>query len=325
MRIAPDIQEVRERLASTMLPFEVDEAVELIQEIRALKQKLKAVVLGHNYMAPEVYWGVSDYVGDSLGLSRLAAQTDAELILFNGVHFMAETAKILNPHKTVLIADPAAGCSLAESITGEDIRQLKAQYPGAPVVTYVNCTADAKAETDVCCTSANAVKVVNSLEADTVIFLPDAYLAKNVAKATTKRIIAWDKGKCMVHELYTGEDIKAARRQFADLMVISHPECDTSVTELSDFAGSTSQMEDAISKSSHQNILLITECSMGDNLRSTFPDRRFIATCHTCPHMKKISLPKILHSLQTLTTEVIVPPEIARRARQSVDRMLAIG
>ncbi len=325
MKLTYDHREVQNRLLVTMPSHEVEEAMETIEAIQSLKHKLGAVVLGHNYMTPDVYWGVSDFVGDSLGLSRLAAETDAKIILFNGVHFMAETAKVLNPNKMVLIADPEAGCSLAESINSDDIRALKAQYPGVPVVTYVNCTADAKSETDICCTSSNAVKVVNSLDSDTVIFLPDAYLAKNVAKMTNKKIIAWEKGKCMVHELYRPEDVAAARNQFADLMVVAHPECDTTVTELADFAGSTSQMEGAIERSGKSNILLITECSMGDNLRSQFPGKNFISTCHTCPHMKRITLDKILHSLQTLTFEVLVDVEIARKARSSVERMLKIG
>jgi len=325
MKISLSLDEVKNKLSATLLPYEVDEALELISKIRNLKKERNALVLGHNYMTPEVFWGTSDYIGDSLGLSRLAAEVDSDVILFNGVHFMAETAKILNPSKTVLIADPHAGCSLAESINSEDIRKLKAQYPGVPVVTYVNCTADAKSETDICCTSANAVKVVNSLDSDTVIFLPDAYLAKNVAKASNKRIISWEKGSCMVHELYRSEDVQAVRRQFKDLMVIAHPECDTSVTELADYSGSTSNMEEAIRNSSHQNILLITECGMGDNMRSQFPDKKFISTCHTCPHMKKITLEKILYSLETMTEEVTVPEAIAQKARLAVERMLKIA
>jgi quinolinate synthase len=326
MKISYDPDQVRAQLAATMLPHEIDDAMDRIAAIQRLKREKQAVILGHNYMTPDVYWGVSDFVGDSLGLSRLAAQADAELILFNGVHFMAETAKILNPSKTVLIAAPDAGCSLAESITAEDVRELKKYYPGAPVVTYVNCSAAVKAETDICCTSANAVKVVASLEADTVIFLPDAFLAKNVAKALPhKNIISWERGKCMVHEQYRAEDVQAVRRQWADLLVLAHPECDTSVTSLADFSGSTSQFEGAIKANPAKNILLITECSMGDNLRAVFPERRFISTCHTCPHMKKITLDAILHSLQTMTVEVDVPTEIAEPARLAVERMLAIA
>lgn len=309
-----------------MMPHEVDIALPIIEEIRRLKRSMNVVVLGHNYMTPEVYHGVSDYVGDSLGLSRLAAETDADIILFNGVHFMAETAKVLNPQKKVLIADPEAGCSLAESITADDVRQLRAQYPGVPVVTYVNCTAAVKAETDICCTSANAVKIVQSLPGRQVIFLPDEYLARNVALAVPdKEIISWQKGKCMVHELFTGDDIRHARTQFDELLVISHPECNTDVTAQSDFSGSTSKMEDFIRASDHHNIMLVTECSMSDNLRSTFPDRNFVTTCQTCPHMKKITLQKVLDSLRYLQYEVTVPEEISVRARRAVERMLEVA
>jgi len=308
-----------------MMPHEIDMSLELIEKIRLLKKEMNVVVLGHNYMTPDVFYGVSDFVGDSLGLARKAADTNADIILFNGVHFMAETAKVLNPHKKVLIADPDAGCSLAESITAEDVRGLKAQYPGVPVVTYVNCSAAVKAETDICCTSSNALKVVESLDSESVIFLPDAYLAKNVAQKTDKKIISWEKGKCMVHEQFTPRDIQAARRQYGDLLVVSHPECDTPVTAESDFAGSTSQMEDAIRNSPRKNIMLITECSMADNLRAVFPDRNFVSTCQTCPHMKKITLPKVYEALLYLQYEVEVPQDIIERARKSVERMIAIG
>ena len=315
--------EVKDRLSLTMLPAELDIALPFIEEIRKVKRDKNAVILGHNYMTPDVYWGVSDIVGDSLGLSREAARVEADMILFNGVHFMAETAKILSPDKKVLIADTEAGCSLAESITGEDVRELKRQYPGVPVVTYVNCTAEVKAETDICCTSANASRVVNSLDTDTVLFLPDKYLAGNVQ--TDKRIITWDKGACEVHEQYTGEDIEFARKQYSDLLVISHPECDKPVINASDFSGSTSQMEDAIRRDGRKNILLVTECGMADNLRSVFPERNFISTCHTCPHMKKITLPKILETLKNESPEVIVPEHIAVPARRAVENMLALG
>ncbi len=300
-----------------MMPHELDEAMPIIEEIHRLKKEKNACILGHNYMTPDVFHGVSDYIGDSLGLSRLAAETDADVILFNGVHFMAETAKILNPDKLVLIADPEAGCSLAESITGEDVRKLKAANPGVPVVTYVNCSAEVKAETDICCTSANAVQVVNGLPDDTVIFLPDEYLARNVQQQTDKKIISWEQGKCMVHELYTAEDIEHARRQFEDLVVIS--------TGASDFAGSTSQMENYIRESGKENVMLITECSMGDNLRSIFPDKSFISTCHTCPHMKKITLRKVLDALKNDQFAVEVPEHIRIPAKKAVDAMLAVG
>ena len=326
MNVTKDLTEIRNRLSVTMMPHEVDDAMPIIEEIQRLKREMNVVVLGHNYMTPDVFHGVSDFVGDSLGLSRLAAETEADVILFNGVHFMAETAKVLNPGKTVLIADPEAGCSLAESITAEDVRNLRAQYPGRPVVTYVNCSAAVKAETDICCTSANAEKVVRSLPDEEVIFLPDEYLARNVALAVPeKKIISWKNGKCMVHELFTAQDIRQARRQFTDLLVISHPECDTDVTGASDFSGSTSNMEEFIRNDARRNVMLITECSMGDNLRSTFPDRKFISTCQTCPHMKRITLQKVLSALQNRQFEVTVDEEIATRARRAVERMIAIG
>jgi len=316
---------VREKLQATLLPHEVELAWPLILEIEELKKQKNAVILGHNYMTPDVYHGVSDFTGDSLGLARKAAQTSADIILFNGVHFMAETASILNPRKKVLIADPKAGCSLAESISAADVRQLKAEHPGVPVVTYVNCTAEVKAETDICCTSANAVAVVNSLPDDAVIFLPDAYLARNVAKQTNKRIILWEKGKCMVHEQYLPEDIRAVRKQFQDITVISHPECSPAVVAESDFSGSTSQMADFIAKSQAENIMLVTECSMGDNLRSMFPEKSFVSTCQTCPHMKKITLKKVRDALLHEQFEVKVPADIQAKALRSVERMLALG
>ncbi len=325
MIIEPTIQGLRAQLERSMMPHEIDLSLELIEKIRKLKKEMNVTVLGHNYMTPDVFYGVSDFIGDSLGLARKAAETDADIILFNGVHFMAETAKVLNPEKKVLIADPDAGCSLAESITPEDVRNLKSQHPGVPVVTYVNCSAAVKAETDICCTSSNALKVVESLESDSVIFLPDAYLAKNIAQQTTKKIISWEKGKCMVHEQFTPRDIQAARRQYPDLFVVSHPECDTPVTGESDFAGSTSQMEDAIRQSPRKNIMLITECSMADNLRAVFPEKNFVSTCQTCPHMKKITLPKVYEALLNLQFEVEVPQDIIDRARKSVERMIAIG
>jgi len=325
VKIELTMEEIKSKLSETMLPHELEKALPLIEEIRKLKKEKNVCVLGHNYMTPDVYYGASDFVGDSLGLSREASRTDADIILFDGVHFMAETAKILNPDKLVLIADPTAGCSLAESINAEDVGKLREMYPGAPVVTYVNCSAEVKAVSDVCCTSANALKVVESLPEDTVIFIPDEYLAKNVQKSTKKKIIFYDKGRCQVHELYSGDDIRAIRKQFPDILIVAHPECSTEVTAESDFSGSTSQMEHFIEESKHKNIMLVTECSMGDNLRSQFPDRHFISTCHTCPHMKKITLEKIRDSLLYEKYAVEVPEEIRIRAKKAVDRMLAIA
>ncbi len=308
-----------------MPPHELETALPLIEEIQALKREKNALILGHNYMTPDVYHGVSDYTGDSLGLARRAAESDADIILFNGVHFMAETASILNPQRLVLIADLKAGCSLAESITAEDVRQLKRAYRGAPVVTYINCSAEVKAETDICCTSANALQVIESLPQDTIIFLPDAYLADNMQLQTKKRLINWEKGKCMVHEQFEADDIAAVRKQFDDLIVIAHPECNTDVTASSDFTGSTSQMSRYIAESKKQNIMLVTECSMSDNLRSQFPDRHFISTCHTCPHMKRITLQGVRDALYYERYEVSVAEHIRLPAKKSLDRMLALG
>ena len=319
-----ETKELIKHLETTYTEYEIEKRLPIIEEINRLKKEKNAVLLGHNYMTPDVFYGVSDIVGDSLYLSKMAAETKADIILFNGVHFMAETAKILSPQKKVLIADLKAGCSLAESITRQDVIDLKKKYPGVPVVTYVNCSAEVKAETDVCCTSGNAIKIVNSLEADTVIFLPDQYLASNVQKHTTKKLITHP-GSCMVHELYTKQDIDSTRRLFEDLVVISHPECKSDVVDASDFAGSTAEMANFISKSNAKNIMLITECSMGDNLRSEFPDKKFVSTCQTCPHMKKITLEKIRDSLLYEQYEIILDQEIIDKGKRSVTRMLELS
>ncbi len=311
-------------LSSTYLPDEIEIKLPIIEEINKLKKEKNAVILGHNYMTPDVFHGVSDIMGDSLYLSKMAAETNADLILFNGVHFMAETAKILSPSKKVLIADLKAGCSLAESITAEDVIQLRKLYPGAPVITYVNCSAEVKAETDICCTSANAVKIVNSVESDIVIFLPDEYLASNVQKHTLKKLITHP-GRCMVHELYKKSDIEQTRKQFNDLVVISHPECSSDVVDASDFSGSTSEMSGFIEKSKATNIMLITECSMGDNLRSQFPSKHFVSTCQTCPHMKKITLEKVRDALLYEQYEILLPLDIIERGQRAVNRMLEIS
>lgn len=325
MQVTTDLDEIRKTLSFTMMPHELKVAMPLIEEIQELKRQKNVVVLGHNYMTPDVFYGCSDYIGDSLGLARQAAETEADIILFNGVHFMAETASILNPDKKVLVADLEAGCSLADSITGDDVRELKAQHPGAPVVTYINCSAEVKAETDICCTSRNALKVIESLPDDKILFLPDLFLCKNMQQQTKKTLIPYEKGKCIVHEQYKGDDIRYFREQFEDLLVIAHPECDTSVTSEADFTGSTSQMEGFIRSHSNKNILLVTECGMSDVLRPVFPDRNFIGTCHTCPFMKKITLVKVRDALKFEQFEVKVPEEIRKRAIGSVERMLAIG
>ncbi|MCB1158082.1 MAG: quinolinate synthase NadA [Leptospiraceae bacterium] len=317
--------ELKEALKLSYLEEEIEYKLSLIDEINRLKKEKNAIILGHNYMTPDVFHGVSDIVGDSLYLSKAASEVKEDIILFNGVHFMAETAKILSPQKKVLIADLKAGCSLAESITGQEVRELKAKHPGVPVVTYVNCTAEVKAETDICCTSANALQIVESLPGEEVIFLPDRYLASNVQKHTSKKIITHP-GSCMVHEIYSRADIESVRRLYkGDLVVISHPECKREVVDASDFSGSTSQMETFIRNSDKVNIMLVTECSMGDNLRSTFPDRKFVATCQTCPHMKKITLEKVKEALLKEQFEVHLSEEIIRKARNSVEKMLEVS
>ncbi|HET9211463.1 MAG TPA: quinolinate synthase NadA [Thermoanaerobaculia bacterium] len=296
-----------------------------IAAINELKRQRNAVVLAHNYQTPEIFHGVADFVGDSLALAQQGAKTDAEVIVLAGVHFMAETAKILSPEKTVLIPDPLAGCSLAASITADDIRLLRQRYPGVPVVTYVNTSAAVKAESDICCTSANAVAVVESLGVDRVIFLPDEYLGKYVASRTDVQIILW-KGHCEVHERFTGKELRAYRQAQGDgVEILAHPECPPDVLAEADFVGSTAAMIRHVGESRPRRVVMVTECSMSDNVAVEYPDVEFIRPCNLCPHMKRITLPKILRSLQTMETEVEVDPETGRRARVAVERMLAVG
>ena len=292
--------------------------------INELKVERNAIILAHNYQTPEIYHGVADYTGDSLGLAAKATETDADVIVLCGVHFMAETAKILNPEKTVLIPDLDAGCSLAESITGADVRLLKERYPGVPVVSYVNTSADVKAETDVCCTSGNAVQVVESLGTDRVIFLPDGYLGRYVAQLTDVEVILWE-GSCEVHERFTAAELRDYRKTTPGIQVIAHPECPPDVLNEADFVGSTSGMINYVDSKRPERVVMITECSMSANVAVEFPDVDFIRPCNLCPHMKRITLPKILHSLQTMEYEVIVDPVMTRRAHGSVKRMLEIS
>ncbi|MGH1377438.1 MAG: quinolinate synthase NadA [Alphaproteobacteria bacterium] len=299
-----------------------------IYEINKLKREKNAVILAHNYMTPDVFFGVGDIVGDSLMLARKAAETDANIIVQCGVHFMAETAKILCPEKKILMPDMKASCSLSESMTAQDLREMKAKNPGIPVVTYVNTSADVKAETDVCCTSSNAVQIVNALGAqghDTVIMAPDMYLAQNVAAQTDVKIIYWE-GSCMVHERFTPQDIKDARKTYGDdLVVLAHPECPPNVMDEADYAGSTAQMDDFIKDKQPKRAMLMTECSMSDNIAASNPNVEMIGTCQMCPHMKRITLPKILETLRTEQPEVIIDPEISVRAKKAVDRMLELS
>jgi quinolinate synthase len=295
-----------------------------IAAILRLKLERKAVILAHNYQTPEIFHGVADLTGDSLALAREAANTDADVIVLCGVHFMAETAKLLNPAKTVLIPELEAGCSLAASITADDIRLLRRQYPGVPVVTYVNTSAAVKAESDICCTSANALRIVESLDSDQVIFLPDEFLGRYVASQTGKKVILW-KGHCEVHEKFTAKDLRAYREQFPGIVILAHPECPPDVLAESDYVGSTAGMIDEVGVRKPQRVLMVTECSMSDNVAVEYPQIQFVRPCNLCPHMKQITLPKILESLQCMQYVVEVDPLVAKRARQAVQRMLDLG
>ena len=296
----------------------------LIEKINKLKKEKNAVILAHNYQTPEIYHGVADIAADSLALAVEAAKTSADIIVLCGVHFMAETAKLMSPEKKVLIPDMDAGCSLAASLTGEDVRLLKKKYPGVPVVSYVNTSADVKAETDVCCTSANAVKVVESLKTDKVIFLPDQHLANYVAKQTKVKIISW-KGSCIVHEQFSAKEIEDIRKANPGIKVIGHPECPSDVLDACDFAGSTGGMIDYVKKNQPKKVMLVTECSMSDNVQADNPNVEFIKPCNLCPYMKKINLQKILDCLENETNEIFIEEKMAKAARQSVQRMTEIG
>lgn len=344
--------QMKAKLADVVPDVELRIKAEIAYEINRLKVERNAVILGHNYMEPALFASIPDFVGDSLYLSRKAAQTDKDIIVFCGVEFMAETAKILNPTKTVLLPAAKAGCSLAESITAEDVRRLKAQYPGVPVVTYINTYADVKAESDICCTSGNAVAVINSLASDRVIFLPDEYLAANVARETGKRIITpsrqaapatvsnialldntdadfdmigWH-GRCEVHEKFTVNDIRAVRAQFPDVVILAHPECSPEVVAAADFSGSTQAMIDYVERVEAPRYLLLTECSMGDNIAAANPHKEMLRLCSVrCPHMNQITLEETLDSLRYTQYVIDVPEELRLRAARAVERMIAIG
>lgn len=313
-----------DRLAGILPDIEVAALTPLIEEIEVLKRQRNAVVLAHNYMTPDIYHGVSDLTGDSLALARLAAETDADVIVMAGVHFMAETAKIVSPDKTVLIPNLEAGCSLAASITPEDIATLRERYPGAPVVTYVNTSAAVKAASDITCTSGNAVQVVESLDADRVIFIPDQYLGRWVAGQTDKEIILWQ-GSCEVHERFTGDELREYRELYPGIQIIAHPECPTDVLEEADYVGSTSGMLNWVRTEVPERVVMVTECSMSDNVAVGSPETEFIRPCNLCPYMKLITLEGIRDALRDMKHEVIVPDDIAERARLAVNRMLALG
>jgi len=315
---------LRQRLKSVIPDAEWAVHAPYIAAINKLKREMNAVLLVHNYQTPEIYHGVADFVGDSLALARKATEVDADIIVQCGVHFMAETTKLLNPEKTVLIPDLRAGCSLAASITAADVRQMRADNPGVPVVSYVNTTAEVKAETDVCCTSANAVQVVESLGVDKVIFTPDGYLARYVQSQTDVEVIFWE-GACEVHERFTGQELRDYRKSYPGIHVIAHPECPPDVLEEADFVGSTSGMIRHVGEVRPKQIVMITECSMSDNVAVEYPEVEFIRPCNLCPHMKQITLPRILRALQNKQYKVEIDPAIAVRARRSVERMLEIG
>lgn len=295
-----------------------------VDAILRLKRERNAVILAHNYMTPEIFHGVSDIVGDSLALAREAVTVDADVIVLAGVHFMAETAKLLNPGKTVLIPDLRSGCSLAESITHGDVRALRAAHPGVPVVTYVNTSAAVKAESDICCTSGNAVRVIESLGVPRVIMIPDRFLAANVARQTGVEVIVHP-GACEVHERFTPDDIRQVRADHPGITVLAHPECPPEVVDEADYAGSTAQMVNFVEAKRPLKVALITECSMSDNVAQAYPDLEFVRPCNLCPHMKRNTLGAIRHALETMTNEVTVPADVADRARLAVERMLAVG
>ncbi len=319
-----ELNKIYNKISKVIPNIEWDFHAPFIKKINELKKKKNAVILAHNYQTPEIYHGVSDIAADSLALAIEASKTKADIIVLCGVHFMAETAKLMNPNKKVLIPDMSAGCSLASSITGDDVRMLKEKYPGVPVVSYVNTSAEVKAETDVCCTSANAVKVVESLGVEKVIFLPDHYLANYVQKNTKVKIISWQ-GTCVVHEKFSGNEINDIRKQNPGIKIIAHPECPPDVISASDFAGSTSSMVSYVKKNQPKKVLLVTECSMSDNIQIENPNVEFVKPCNLCPYMKKITLKKILNCLEKETNEIKIGNNIAARARLSVQRMAAIG
>ncbi|MEQ9225693.1 MAG: quinolinate synthase NadA [Parvibaculum sp.] len=318
--MAPLYEKVKNVIPSVEWPF----FAPYIHAINRLKKERDAVVLAHNYQTPEIFHCVADIAGDSLQLAKEAAKVDADVIVQCGVHFMAETSKLLNPHKTVLIPDLKAGCSLADSITGADVRLLRETYPGVPIVTYVNTSAEVKAESDICCTSSNALKIVESFGVDRVLCIPDEFLAKNIAKQTDVKILTW-KGHCEVHERFTAEELRQYRRDDPNIVIIAHPECPPEVVAEADFSGSTSGMINWVKEHQPKRVVMVTECSMSDNVAVENPNVEFVRPCNLCPHMKRISLKNILESLVYMREEVTVDPAVAVRARRAVERMINLG
>ena len=322
VRIATD--PIYQKISKVMPEIEWSVHAPYIHRSNQLKKEKNAIILAHNYQTPEIYHGIADVAADSLALAIEAAKTKADIIVMAGVHFMAETSKLMSPEKKVLLPDMAAGCSLSSSITGKDVRLLKDKYPGVPVVSYVNTSAEVKAETDICCTSANAVKIVESLGVKKVIFLPDNYLAKYVASQTSVEIIAW-KGICMVHDQFNEKEINDIRARNPGIKIIAHPECPPDVIKASDFAGSTGGMIKYVEDNQPKKVMMVTECSMSDNIQVENPNVEFIRPCNLCPHMKRITLPKILDCLENETGEIIMEKETIEKARIPVEKMIAIG
>lgn len=322
--VAAETAHLYERVKRVIPPIEWPGFAPYIKAINDLKRARNAVVLAHNYMTPEIFNCVADVVGDSLQLAREAAKADAEVIVQCGVHFMAETSKILNPSKTVLMPDMNAGCSLAESITADGIAEMRAKYPGAPVVSYVNTTAEVKAASDICCTSANALQIVEAMESDTVIMTPDQYLAQNVAAQSSKKVVYWP-GSCVVHELYTADELNAYRDANPGTKIVAHPECKPDVVQAADFTGSTTGMVDWVRQNRPEKVMLVTECSMAANVAEELPEVELTKPCNACPYMKMITLEKVLWSLHTMTEPVEVDPAIAENARVAVERMIDLS
>ena len=328
MEFTPEVRKatdpIYQKISKVLPEIEWSIHAPYIYKINKLKKEKNAIILAHNYQTPEIYHGIADLAADSLSLAMEASKTSADIIVMAGVHFMAETAKLMNPTKKVLLPDMKAGCSLSSSITGKDVRILKEKYPGVPVVSYVNTSADVKTETDICCTSANAVKIVKSLGVKKVIFLPDKYLAKHVASQTDVEIISW-KGTCIVHEQFNEKEINEIRKDNPGIKIIAHPECPPDVIKASDFAGSTTGMIKYVEDHQPKKVMMVTECSMSDNVKIDNPKVEFIKPCNLCPYMKKITLPKILECLENETGEIIMDKETIDKARISVERMTAVG
>lgn len=323
--LAASMADIYARMDRVVTPPDFAIYAPYIKAINELKAKRNAVILAHNYMTPEIYHGIADVVGDSLQLAIEAAKVEADVIVQCGVHFMAETSKILSPSKTVLMPDMEAGCSLAESITAVGIEEMRAKYPGAPVVTYVNTTAEVKAASDICCTSSNAAQIVAALDSDTIIMTPDQYLAQNIANQVPEKNIVWWEGSCIVHEQYTAQDINDFREWNPGTRIIAHPECPPDVVEASDFSGSTSGIIDYVTRERPEKAMLVTECSMASNIADNLPDVDFVGPCNMCPYMKKITLEKVLYSLHTMTGQIEVDPAVADKAREAVQRMIDLS